>query len=174
MKPEDNQSQESAIPNLDEVPKSLFQDTIYPYPHYSPEGGPVVSPLVIKIKKAHKSDVPFPDTSEAFGYYNLYVDFTNTPYGNNIRIPSKLNRFIPTNIICEIPKEYELRVRSKMQNHTSIADIGCEIKGITIIENVLHLIVYNGTQEAAVIKHGHKIAEFTVAPILNSTLVIVE
>jgi hypothetical protein len=130
--------------------------------------------ILINIKKIDKSDVQYPDNSYNPGYYFVYADFTNTPFGNKIHILPGRYRIIPTNITYDIPEGYEIKVRSIFDRLS--CDSRFEVKGSFSAADTksLYLVVHNFSQEGVIIEQGQKIAEMTVAPIFGSSLVIIE
>jgi dUTPase len=129
--------------------------------------------IPIRVRKLHKSDVPYPDESDNPGYYHMYADFTDNPFNTDTHsvLPGRY-RTIPTNIMYDIPEGYEIKVR--LEKDHRLGDYGYEIKGALIGSEGLELVIRNISEKCVMIKQGQRIAEITIVPILKSHIEIIE
>jgi dUTP pyrophosphatase len=127
-------------------------------------------PIKILIKRKSPSSVPIPSKpSIGASCYDLYADLTGTVFGNTIYIPTGQSRLVPTNLFFEVPPGYELQVRPK----TGYIDDGLVIQytPYTVdpeFREELKILITNTSNTPKSIAHGQKIAQFAIAPILNS------
>jgi dUTPase len=127
-------------------------------------------PIIIKISKVVKSDVPYPSPAEEInGAYDLYADFTSTPFPDKLYIPGGSCRTLPTNIIFEVPEG----MVCVMQDAAEFIKTGLTVKGyINSKTTGFEVAISNNRNETAEIKHGQKIAQIYFIPILTTKLEI--
>jgi dUTP pyrophosphatase len=131
--------------------------------------------LIIKAKKKVPSDVSLPcKESENSACYTLYADLTNSSFGDSVVIPVGQSRLVPTNLILDIPKGYELQVRTcspRDWDFNNGSYIICSPYSLDAdFKDEIKVLVTNLSNSPLRIKQGQKIAQFSIASILNSSI----
>jgi dUTP pyrophosphatase len=132
-----------------------------------------VASIKIGVKKVRPSDMPLPTKPyETAASYDLCADLTGTSFGAAVHIPAGQSRFVPTNLIFDVPFGYEIHLRQRTgytDDNILIQYAPCAID--SEYKEELKVLVVNTGKDKVAISHGQKVASFALVPILNLDIV---